>query len=135
MGSIFERNGGTRWVSAVVNDFYSNALSDAELSPFFKNISISSLIEHQIDFVSIALGKKTKYVGKSLLNAHKNLNISKRIFDRSVTILMESFRENGASYADLVEIENLVKTLEDQIVSKSIKGAGVTKQTPQGLCE
>ena len=48
---------------------------------------------------------------------------------------MDSFRENGASYADLVEIENLVKTLEDQIVSKSIKGAGVTKQTSKGLCE
>ena len=129
MGSIFERNGGTRWVSAVVNDFYSTVLSDAELSPFFKNISIAGLIEHQIDFVSIALGKKTKYVGKSLLNAHKNLNISKKIFDRSITILIDSFRENGASFADLAEIEDLVKTLEDQIVSKSTKGAGVTKLT------
>ena len=132
MGSIFERNGGTRWVSAVVNDFYSTVLSDAELSPFFKNISIAGLIEHQIDFVSIALGKKTKYVGKSLLNAHKNLNISKKIFDRSITILIDSFRENGASFADLAEIEDLVKTLEDQIVSKSIKGASVTKQTTKG---
>jgi len=132
LGSIFERNGGTRWVSAVVNDFYSTVLSDAELSPFFKNISIAGLIEHQIDFVSIALGKKTKYVGKSLLNAHKNLNISKKIFDRSITILIDSFRENGASFADLAEIEDLVKTLEDQIVSKSIKGASVTKQTTKG---
>ena len=125
MGSIFERNGGTRWVSAVVNDFYSTALSDAELSPFFKNISIASLIEHQIDFVSIALGKETKYIGKSLLNAHKNLNISKRIFDRSVTILMDCFRKNGASFADLTEIENLVKTLDDQIVSRNQEGLKV----------
>ena len=133
MGSIFERNGGTRWVSAVVNDFYSTVLSDAELSPFFKNISIASLIEHQIDFVSIALGKETKYIGRSLLNAHKDLNISKRIFDRSVKILIDCFCENGASYADLVEIENLVKTLEDQIVPKGIKGVDATSQTPKGL--
>ena len=125
MGSIFERNGGTRWVSAVVNDFYSTALSDAELSPFFKNISIASLIEHQIDFVSIALGKETKYIGRSLLNAHKDLNISKRIFDRSVTILMDCFRKNGASFADLTEIENLVKTLDDQIVSRNQEGLKV----------
>ena len=125
MSSIFERNGGTRWVSAVVNDFYSTVLSDAELSPFFKNISIASLIEHQIDFVSIALGKETKYIGKSLLNAHKNLNISKRIFDRSVTILMDCFRKNGASFADLTEIENLVKTLDDQIVSRNQEGLKV----------
>ena len=133
MGSIFERNGGTKWVSAVVNDFYSTVLSDAELSPFFKNISIASLIEHQIDFVSIALGKETKYIGKSLLNAHKNLNISKRIFDRSVTILMDCFRENGASFADLTEIENIVKTLEDQIVSKNQKGLKVKGRIVTGL--
>ena len=121
MATINERNGGTKWVSKVVNDFYAAALSDPQLAPFFKGISIASLIDHQIEFVSIALGKPTKYGGSSLFKAHQHLKISKEIFEHTVKTLLESFLKNGTSYSDMEEIDTLVRSLEDQIVTLNIK--------------
>ena len=48
---------------------------------------------------------------------------------------MDCFGENGASFADLAEIENLVKSTEDRIVPKSIKGVDVAESRRQKVFE
>ena len=86
------------------------------LAKYFENISIADLINHQIEFVSIALGKKSKFNGKSLLAAHQSLQIQKHEFECSVEIILDSFHKNGVNYDDLADIRSILRSLEDTIV-------------------
>ena len=61
--NIYEKIGGAKTVSKIVRKFYDIVLSDDILKKYFENISMASLIGHQIEFISSALGKPSEYMG------------------------------------------------------------------------
>jgi len=54
--SIFLRYGGFASVSKVVSAFYDKAIESPLLSPYFENIDMPRLIDHQTKFFSSLMG-------------------------------------------------------------------------------
>ncbi len=78
---------------------------------------MANLINHQIDYISAALGNPKAYSGRSLAEAHKNLPITDQDFYRVIGYLSASLVKNGFEKDDIYTIEKLVISLKPQIVS------------------
>lgn len=116
--SDYDRIGGGRAVSAVVDKFYGSVLSDSELAPFFDGLDMSKLKRHQVLLISQVMGGPSDYDGRNLRDAHSDLNISSdhygRVVDHLVTALQEASvpddviarlgEQLGAAEKDIVQV-------------------------------
>jgi len=91
--SDYQRIGGGRAVSAVVDRFYDLVLADPQLAPFFVETDVNRLKRHQVLLISQVMGGPADYDGRSLREAHDGLNISSADFGRVVTHLVAALQE------------------------------------------
>jgi hemoglobin len=91
--SDYDRIGGGRAVSAVVDRFYESVLADPQLAPFFVETDVNRLKRHQVLLISQVMGGPADYDGRSLRDAHDGLNISSNDFGRVVTHLVTALQE------------------------------------------
>jgi hemoglobin len=91
--SDYERIGGGRAVSAVVDRFYELVLADPQLAPFFVELDINRLKRHQALLISQVTGGPADYDGRTLRDAHNGLNISSNDFGRTVGHLVFALQE------------------------------------------
>lgn len=91
--SDYQRIGGGRAVSAVVDRFYESVLADPQLAPFFVESDMNRLKRHQVLLISQVMGGPADYDGRSLREAHSGMNIKSDDFDRVVTHLVTALQE------------------------------------------
>lgn len=91
--SDYQRIGGGRAVSAVVDRFYESVLGDPELAPYFVETDVNRLKRHQVLLVSQVMGGPADYDGRSLREAHDGMNISGDDFGRVVNHLVAALQE------------------------------------------
>jgi hemoglobin len=91
--SDYERIGGGRAVSAVVDQFYESVLADPQLAPFFVETDVNRLKRHQVLLISQVMGGPADYDGRSLREAHDGMNISSDDFGRVVTHLVAALQQ------------------------------------------
>jgi hemoglobin len=91
--SDYQRIGGGRAVSAVVDRFYESVLADPQLAPFFVETDVNRLKRHQVLLISQVMGGPADYDGSSLRDAHDGMNISSDDFGRVVTHLVAALQE------------------------------------------
>lgn len=91
--SDYQRIGGGRAVSAVVDRFYELVVADPQLAPFFAQTDMGRLKRHQVLLISQVMGGPADYDGLSLREAHSGLNISNDHFGRVVTHLVAALQE------------------------------------------
>jgi hemoglobin len=91
--SDYQRIGGSRAVSAVVDRFYESVLADPQLAPFFVETDVNRLKRHQVLLISQVMGGPADYDGSSLRDAHDGMNISSDDFGRVVTHLVAALQE------------------------------------------
>jgi hemoglobin len=75
---------------------YDKVLASERLEPFFVNVDMRSLMEHQANFLASIMGGPESLTNEDLRRAHARLNI-----DRS------TFREMIAQFRYVLEQENL----------------------------
>ncbi|UPK75116.1 group 1 truncated hemoglobin [Nocardioidaceae bacterium SCSIO 66511] len=93
--SDYERIGGGRAVSAVVDRFYDLILADPSLVDYFAETRMEHLKRHQVMLVSHLLGGPAEYDGRDLRTAHAGMDIGAADFDRVVTHLVTALTEAG----------------------------------------
>ncbi len=91
--SDYQRIGGGRAVSAVVDRFYDLVLADPQLASFFVETDVNRLKRHQVLLISQVMGGPADYDGRSLREAHDGLNISSDDFGRVVSHLVAALQE------------------------------------------
>lgn len=91
--SDYQRIGGGRAVSAVVDRFYESVLADPQLAPFFVESDVNRLKRHQVLLISQVMGGPADYDGRGLREAHTGLNIKSDDFDCVVTHLVAALQE------------------------------------------
>lgn len=91
--SDYDRIGGGRAVSAVVDRFYAMVIADPELAPFFAETDMTRLKRHQVLLISQVMGGPAEYDGPTLRDAHRGLNITSDDFGRVVTHLVAALQE------------------------------------------
>lgn len=79
--SLFDKLGGFAAVSKVVGEFYDELEQNPVTAPYFTGMNMEKLIDHQVKFLSQALGGPQQYSGMAMNAAHKNLAITEDAFN------------------------------------------------------
>ena len=116
-GSIFDAIGGRSSVSAAVELFYERVTGDELLAPFFEGVDMRRLKGHQAAFLVAALGGPDGYRGRSLAEAHRQLQITDAHFDRVAQHLGDTLASLGVPAEMAGTILGQIAPLRDQVVT------------------
>jgi hemoglobin len=89
-GSLYDRLGGMAAISAVVDDFAQNVLSDARINKKFARSDATRLVTNLKDFVCNATGGPCQYNGLSMKESHKHMRVTGGEFNALVEDLVKS---------------------------------------------
>lgn len=114
--TLWDRYGGYSFVAKAVDDFYARVLLSRELAPYFDNINMERLIEHQIETIGAVMGGPFVLNVEALSRAHARLRIKEKHFNEVAEILAATLEINGLSAPDRDELMAVVATTRDVIV-------------------
>lgn len=109
--TLFQKYGGFSKVSRIVLDLYDRLLDDDEVGPFFDEVDMARIVDHQTKFVSSLLGGPASYTDDQIHKMHRNLAIQARHFDSLARILAETLADHGMEPED---IETVVQAFADR---------------------
>lgn len=114
--NLWDRYGGYSFVAKAVDDFYARVLLSRELAPYFADINMERLIEHQIETIGAVMGGPFDLNVDALRRAHARLKIKQRHFNEVADILTATLDDNGMSKADRDALLTVVASTRDVIV-------------------
>ncbi|MDX2044356.1 MAG: group 1 truncated hemoglobin [Acidobacteriota bacterium] len=74
--SLYERLGGEKAISAVVDDFAGRVLADTRINKKFVDSDPTRLVNNLKTFMCMATGGGCKYEGLSMKASHKNMGVT-----------------------------------------------------------
>ena len=120
MTDLYTRIGGELAVTAAVPLFYERLLADDELARFFDHVSMEGWIDKQIAFMSWALDGTSKYRGRKLGEAHrdlvKNMGLTGEHFDRTIQHLVDTLVDLDVNGDDVDEIRERLMGLKGTVM-------------------
>jgi hemoglobin len=102
--TIFDKYGGFAVVSKIVLDLYDRLLDDDDIGPFFENVEMRRIVDHQTKFVASLMGGPASYTDEQIRRTHDHLAIGAAHFSRLSTILSETLRDHGMSEEDVARV-------------------------------
>ncbi len=115
--TMFERYGGFASVSKIVMTFYDKVLDSEVLDPYFANVDMRRLVDHQTKFISALMGGPASYTDQKLAEVHAHLGIDSRSFDEMARLLREALEEGGMEDDDVANIAGEITKRKPLIVS------------------
>ena len=114
--TIWERYGGYGFVAKAVDDFYARVLLSRDLAPYFVNINMEKLVEHQIETIGAVMGGPYDLDIEVLRWSHARLKIKLAHFREIAAILSLTLEDNGLTDADRDALMAVVASTRDAIV-------------------
>jgi len=102
--TMFERYGGLPFVTRFVLGLYDRVLASPGLAPYFANVDMQRLVEHQAKFISSVMGGPASYSNAALREAHSHLHIDDRAFDEMIGLFKTMLEESNVAEDDLAAI-------------------------------
>lgn len=99
--SLFDKYGGFSTVSKIVLTLYDRLLDDDDVGPFFDDVDLPSIIDHQTKFVSSLMGGPASFTDEHIEKAHRHLTICPHHFDRLEALVTEVLTEFEVEPADI----------------------------------
>lgn len=99
--TIYEKYGGFSTISKIVMDLYDRLLDDEEVGPFFDNVEMSRIIDHQTKFVSSLIGGPAAYTDVQIQKMHAHLDIGPVHFETLKTLLAATLADHGIAPEDV----------------------------------
>ena len=118
--TLFEKYGGFSAVSKIVLDFYDVLLDSDEVGPFFDDVDMPRLIDHQTKFIASLLGGPASYTDEQLHRLHERLKLQDRHFDEVLETLGETLKKHGFSAGDLSLVREALEMRRSVIVSHHV---------------
>jgi hemoglobin len=107
--TLFQKYGGFSKISRIVLDLYDRLLEDDEVGPFFDEVDMARIVDHQTKFLSSLLGGPASYSDDQISKMHRHLTINARHFDTLAEILAETLADHGVEPGD---VEAVVQAFE-----------------------
>ena len=98
--SLYDKYGGFSTVSRIVLSLYESILDDEDLGPFFEDIDMPNLIDHQTKFIASLMGGPASFTDAHIAGAHRKLDISDDHFDRLKELVDGTLSEFGVAEDD-----------------------------------
>lgn len=115
--TLYDKLGGLKAVTIVVEEFYERVLADAELKGYFAGVDMETQTKSQISFISMALGGPNEYDGPPMVEAHEGMGITEHHFSLVASHLVDALRWAGVDDAEINEVVAIVGPLKSQIVT------------------
>jgi len=115
--SLYEKYGGFAVINEIVSNFYDKVEESELLKPWFENVDMAGLINHQTQFLCMTLGGPVNYDGQSIEDAHRGHAITKEAFGEVAELLEEALDEGGVEPDDVKTILGVVQGLADKIIT------------------
>jgi len=117
--TIFDQYGGIPVVTEIVRDFYKRVMRRPNLRRYFLNVDVDHLIQHQVAFVSIAMGRMPHhYVGRNMRAAHQGRGITGASFNLMLELLSDTLNAHGFAENDVLQVLANVSTYKSQMVER-----------------
>ena len=97
--------------------FYDSILDHDDLGPYFDDIDMKTLIDHQTKFISSVLGGPASFSDTHLQHAHHRLSIPPAHFDAMKTLLAETLSNAGFDPSDIQVVLDAVEARRGIIVT------------------
>lgn len=117
MVTLFERVGGFGTLSKVVLDFYDRVLDDEALAPYFADVDMRGLIDHQTKFIAYLMDGPASYTDEHLRLAHARLGIDLAAFDRMIRLMRTTLADFGLRDRDIEVVVGRMRSRQDVIVA------------------
>ncbi len=115
--SDYEAVGGGPAIASVVDLFYRNVLSDAQLSGYFADTDLARLKRHQVQLVSQVMGGPVAYDGPALADAHRGRGITSDDFGKVVVHLVAALEAHEVPADITGRVVTALGATQDDIVS------------------
>ena len=113
---MLERYGGLAFISRVVLSFYDRVLASGQLAPFFADVDMHRLVEHQAKFIGSVMGGPESHTDAMLQNAHAHLQIDEEAFDEMIGLLQLTLEDFQITPADIRTIVAGLNARRAQVV-------------------
>jgi len=116
--NLYDKYGGFGQVNKIVMAFYDKLLDSDEIGPYFDDIDMSRLIDHQTKFIASLLGGPASFTDEHLGKAHSALNVTHAHFDELKEILYATLTEHGVTLDDSAQLVDAVEARRAVIVKE-----------------
>lgn len=115
--TLYEKYGGFSTVSRIVMTLYDKLLDDDDVGPFFDDVDMPRLIDHQTKFVSALMGGPAAFTDKHIAMAHRHLTILGPHFDRLKELVSETLTEFDLDPDDIDAVLDAFEARRNLLVS------------------
>jgi hemoglobin len=134
--TLFERLGGDKGITAIVDDFTQRAMEDPRVNWQRKAVkrgvfrreetaawnptpqNVATLKTHLVQFLALATGGPAKYDGKEIKTAHAGMRISNPEFDAAIGDLKASLDKLQIPNKEQKELLAIIESTRPQIVTE-----------------
>jgi hemoglobin len=135
--SLYDRLGGEKGVTAIVNDFVDRALADPRVNWERKGVkkggvikrtksvewnasaeNVQQLKKHIMQFISLSTGGPNFYDGREMKDSHAGLHITNGEFDAAVGDLKASMDKLQVGDKEQRELLSIIESTRTQIVEE-----------------
>jgi hemoglobin len=114
--SLLDRYGGFPFLSRVVMAFYDKVLDSDVLAPYFEDVDMRRLIDHQTKFVAFLMGGPASFTNEHLAHVHGHLGIDRATFDEMIATMRETLEEFAMDEADIRTVINELRARAPWVV-------------------
>ena len=116
--TLYEKYGGFSQINRIVMAFYDAMLDSEEIGPYFDDVDMAALVDHQTKFISQVMGGPASYSNEVLEQVHRRLNITQQAFEEMTGFLEETLVEYGFTPEDVRSVMVTIKSCQPYIVTK-----------------
>jgi hemoglobin len=99
--TMFDRYGGFAKVSRIVSSFYGEVLGSDTLSPYFDDVDMPRLIDHQTKFMATLLGGPASFSNEHIQRVHVHLGIDDEAMDEMKIVLRDTLDDHDFDESDI----------------------------------
>ncbi len=121
--SLYQRLGGKKAITAVVDEFVVNVAADARINKFFAATAsdpkrMATFKGNLVNQICEASGGPCKYTGKSMKEAHKGMGISTADFNALVEDLVKALDKLKVGEKEKNELLGVLGPMKGDIVER-----------------
>jgi hemoglobin len=117
--TLFNKYGGFAKISKVVLELYDRLLDDDDVGPFFDDVDMARVVDHQTKFVSALLGGPASFTDDQIRRVHADIEISDRHFEKLKSILNGTLTDFGLEPDDVLTVLDAFEERRGLVVSGS----------------
>ena len=116
--SLFDKYGGFANVSKIVFAFYEKAIESDVIGPYFDDVEMRALIDHQTKFIASVMGGPASYSDEQLKKVHSSLSIDRNSFDEMTRLLRDTLVEFELQVEDVNQVMSEIESRASVIVTR-----------------